>query len=298
MSRTQFVGLLAGIACAFIAAGWQVMTRHSAVSAVSPMDLALLRYWIPGLVLAPVAWRLGLCPRSVRWPILFVLVAGGGLPFGVLAMSGALFAPAAHMGVLVPGMAPFMAAVMAWWVSSEVPSRARAAGLAFMMVSALVLGSRSWADGAGTWQGDLLFLLAAFAWAAFTVALRESGLSPLQVAALVNAWSAILLLPWFAWHGAPTLARLPVAELVAQGIWQGVLAGLGAFVLFALAVERLGPSPAAAVGAIVPVISAAGGWWWLGERLSPAEWLAAVGVTTGVLLASGVLDRRKGRDRP
>jgi drug/metabolite transporter (DMT)-like permease len=294
MSRIYLVGLLAGCASALVGAGWQIMTRQSAMSAIAPLDLAMLRYWIPALVLAPLAWRQGLRPAGLPWPLLLVLVVGGGLPFGLLAMTGAKFAPAAHMGVLVPGAAPLLAAGIAWLLSRETPSRGRAAGLACMGLSVVVLGARAWADdgAAGTWRGDALFLVAAFVWAAFTLALRRSGLGPLHAAALINTWSALLLLPWFAVHGAPTIASLPWPELAIHALWQGVLAGLLGFLMFAVAVARLGPGQAAAVGALVPMVSAVGGWWWLGEQLSAAEWLAAAGVTLGVLLASGVLDRR------
>ena len=292
MSRSLLLGLLAGGASALIGAGWQIMTRQSSAHAIAPIDLAVLRYFIPALVLAPVAWRLGLRPAGVPWPVLLVLVAGGGLPFGLLAMTGARFAPAAHMGVLVPGAAPLMAAGLAWLASREAPPRSRIAGLACMAVSVLVLGSRAWGGHGDVWRGDALFLGAAFIWAAFTLSLRRSGLTVLQSAALVNTWSALLLLPWFALRGAPTLAALPWADLAVHGIWQGVLAGLTGFLLFAFAVDRLGPAQAAALGALVPVVSSLGGWWWLGEQLSPAEWLAAAGVTLGVLLASGVLERR------
>ena len=176
--------------------------------------------------------------------------------------------------------------------SREAPPRSRVAGLACMAASVLVLGSRAWGGEGDTWRGDALFLGAAFIWAAFTLGLRRSGLTVLRSAALVNTWSALLLLPWFALHGTPTLAVLPWADLAVHGVWQGLLAGLAGFLLFAFAVNRLGPAQAAALGALVPVVSAMGGWWWLGEQLSPAEWLAVAGVTLGVLLASGVLERR------
>jgi drug/metabolite transporter (DMT)-like permease len=294
MSRSYVLGLLAGCTSALIGAGWQIMTRQSSAQAIAPIDLAVLRYFIPALVLAPVAWRLGLRPAGVPWPVLLVLVAGGGLPFGLLAMTGAQFAPAAHMGVLIPGAAPLMAAGLAWLASREAPPRSRLAGLACIAISVLVLGSRAWSGDGDVWRGDALFLGSAFIWAAFTLGLRRSGLTVLQSAALVNTWSALLLLPWLVLSGAPTLAALSLGHLAMHGLWQGLLAGLAGFLLFAFAVDRLGPAQATALGALVPVACALGGWLWLEERLSTAEWLAAAGVTLGVLLASGVLERRTG----
>ena len=51
MSRSYLLGLLAGCASTLIGAGWQIMTRQSSAHAIAPIDLAVLRYFIPALVL-------------------------------------------------------------------------------------------------------------------------------------------------------------------------------------------------------------------------------------------------------
>ncbi len=71
-----------------------------------------------------------------------------------------------------------------------------------------------------------------------------------------------------------------------------MLAGLLGLWSFNVAIRRLGAAPAAAFGALAPVVSALGGWWWLGERLSGLDLLAVACAVVGVALASGVWGRR------
>ena len=296
-SSKLLLGMAAGLAAALIGGSWQVVTRQSTTTNLGPGDLVWLRYFIPALVLLPLTWRTGLLPQGVprRW--LALMVFGSGLPFGLLAMTGSRYAPTAHMGVLIAGAAPLFVALFAWLLFSERPDRWRATGLGFMAVGAALLGFKTLAGTAlqGVWRGDLLFTLAAVLWACFTLSFRRSGLTPWQGAALVNTWSALLLLPWLCWllwHGEFQLFNAPLPDLIWQALWQGVLAGLLGLWTFNVAIRRLGAAPAAAFGALAPVVSALGGWWWLGEEMTAMDVLAVACAMVGVALASGLLSER------
>lgn len=287
-SRGIVIGLLAGLLSALIGGSWQVVTRHSTTTTIAAGDLAILRYVIPSLVLAPLVWRIGLLPRAVPRHLLVIMVCGAGLPFGLVAMSGTQYAPSAHMGVLMAGASPLFAAGFAWLLWRDRPDHWRLAGLLCMVLGVVALGGKA-LDGQqpGAWRGDLLFLAAAALWACFTLSFRRTGLSAWEGAALINAWSALLLLPWIVWNGSPRLLDAPLYDLLFQALWQGVLAGLLGLAVFAVAISRLGATSAAAFGALAPVVSAVGGWWWLGEALTRLDLLAVVLATCGVALASG-----------
>ncbi len=303
ISSRLAVGLLAGIASALIGGLWQVVTRQSTTTTIAPADLALLRYLIPALLLWPLWRRTGLLPRSVPRHLLLGMVLGAGLPFGLIAMSGTRLAPAAHMGVLMAGASPLFAALFAWALWRDRPDRWRTLGLGCMAGGVLLLGGGSLTDSfngsaggmatAGAWRGDLLFLTAAALWAGFTLCFRRSGLTAWQGAAVVNAWSAVLLLPWLLWRGELRLFEAPLRDLLWQAAWQGVVAGLLGLAIFGVAIGRLGAARAAAFGGLAPVISALGGWWWLGDALAPLDWLAVALALVGVALASGVVQARQ-----
>ena len=276
MDHSRFAaGLLAGVVSALIGGTWQVVTRQSTTTTIAPADLAILRYVIPTLVLLPITMRIGLLPHGVSRRLIVIMVMGAGLPFGLVAMSGTMFAPSAHMGVLMAGASPLFAASFAWILWGDRPDRWRLLGLAFMALGVAVLASKV-ASGlsSGAWRGDLMFLLAAALWAGFTLSFRRSGLTAWQGAALINAWSALLLLPWLMLRDQVHLFDAPVRDVVWQALWQGVLAGLLGLWTFAAAIARLGAARAAAFGALAPVVSALGGWWWLGESLTAVYGMA------------------------
>jgi drug/metabolite transporter (DMT)-like permease len=286
-------GLLMGLAAALIGGGWQVATRLATTTHTEPLDLALLRYGIPALLLLPVALRGGLLPREVPLRLQLVLLAGAGLPFGLVAMTGTRYAPVAHMGVLMAAASPLLAAAFAFALWREKPGGLRLLGLGLMALGVALLGAKALAAwSTESWRGDALFLCAAALWAGYTLAFRRSGLSPWRAAALVNLWSALLLLVLLAWRGGTGLWQVPGAELLRHALWQGLLAGVFGLWTYSVAIQRLGAAPAAAFGALAPVVSALGGWWWLGEALSAVDGVALAAASLGVLLASGALKLR------
>jgi drug/metabolite transporter (DMT)-like permease len=290
-------GLLMGLAAALIGGGWQVATRYATTmnqAPMAPQDLAILRYGIPALLLLPLWWRTGLLPAAVDRRRLAGIVAGAGLPFGLVAMTGSRLAPTAHMGVLMAGASPLIAVALAWLLWREVPDRARRVGIGFMCAAVLLLGTKSLGAWSGSsWQGDLLFVLAATLWAGYTVSFRRSGLTPWQSAAIVSAWSSLILLAGLALSGGTALWHVPWQTVLWQTVWQGLLAGVFGLWTYSVAIERLGAAPAAAFGALAPVVSSLGGWWWLGDTLSTTEGLAVAAAVIGVLLASGAWPTRQ-----
>lgn len=285
--------VLAGYAAALVACligvGWQITTRSGVTSnGLGPVDLALLRYGLPGLVLLPVWWRVGLLPRGVPIRITLAVVLGMGLPFGLLVMTGARFAPISHMAAILPGAAPLLVGLMAALVLREQLSPRRLAGWAVIIVGIGVMFHQAFGTGGGdAWQGDLLFLAAAMIWAIYTVAFRKSGLGPWQAAAVANGWSMLIIIPaWALLQDGEmlTLARTAPDILALQVIFQGILAGLIGLWVYGYAVTHAGAVQAAAIGALVPALSASGGVLILGESMGPAAIFGVIAVSLGVLL--------------
>jgi drug/metabolite transporter (DMT)-like permease len=298
------VGVLAAVAAALIGAGWQVASRLGATTTLAPVDLALLRYVVPAIALAPVWLRHGLVPKGVPRTTVALMVLGAGFPFGLLGMTGAAYAPAAHMGALLPGSMPLFVALLSALVLGERFARARLAGFALLVAGiACVAGPVALAAGGGgglAWVGHILFLSAAALWAVYTVAARGSGLGAWTATATVSAWSApMAVVAWLASNGS-RLMDAPAADVAVQVVWQGLLAGVGGVAAYTLAVRHLGPSRASVSGAAVPVMSALGGAAVLGEAVD--AWTAAgvAAAAAGVALASGAvrLGRRAPADRP
>ena len=292
MKRNTLIGLVAALAAALIGSSWQIVSRHGVTTTLGPLELAVLRYALPTLVLLPLTVKTGLLPRALPWPRLALLVLGGGLPFGLVVLAGAQWAPAAHIGIFMAGSVPLFTALAARLVDGEKVTGLRLAGLMLIAGGMVMFGIGTLSASAATWRGDLLFILAAVFWAMYTLVFRHSGLGAWQGAALVNTWSALLLLPLLVGLGAPRLLTAPWADVAFQAVGQGVLAGLLGLVTYMAAVTRLGAAKASLSAALVPLMTALGAGWLLGEPLGAGILVAALVVACGVLLASGLLRPR------
>jgi drug/metabolite transporter (DMT)-like permease len=291
---SSIIGLIAAAAVVIIGAGWQIATRLGVTTTLAPIDLALLRYGLPAIVLLPYLLKVGMVPAQVRLPILMLMVAGAGLPFGLVAMTGSIFAPVAHMGVLIPGGMALGVAFLAWLLLKERYSASRVIGLCILAAAILVLAFSSLAAvTTRTLTGDALFLTAAALWAGYTIAYRKSGLKPLEAAAVISAWSLVFALPVWLLSKDARLLTAPLADVAVQFAWQSVLAGVVAMWAYGVSVQKLGPSNSAALGALLPAASSVGALIFLGEPISLLTGLAICAAVFGVLLSTGWLENRR-----
>jgi drug/metabolite transporter (DMT)-like permease len=297
LQKNWLLGIAAGLVTALIGSSWQIVSRSAALTPLGPVELALLRYAIPAVLLLPLLFRVGLMPKSVPRRVLLMLVCGGGLPFGLLVFAGTRFAPAAHMGVMIAATGPLITATLLWLIDRKTVSVSGAVGLALIALGVALLGARSLATQGNTWVGDVFFLLAALVWSGYGIAFRKTALTPWQGAAIVNTWSAILLLPivlivLIAGDGLG-FAKVSEAALALQLVWQGILAGVFGLVTYTFAVRQLGASGAAAFGALVPVLATLGGWAFLSEAITPLIATASILAMIGVALAVGLFETGK-----
>ena len=279
------VGVVAWVATVAIGTSWQLTTRFGVTTTLTPIDLALLRYVIPAIGLLPILLRQGLVPKNQPMWVLVLIIVGGGLPFGLLGMAGAQFAPASHMGALLPGSMPVFVARLSATLLGEQFGGTRLIGLAIIILGVACIPGATLIGIAGTPQvliGDALFVSAGVFWAIYTVAYRKSGLDPWHGAALICFWSSVLVVP--IWILSPNAALLiaPTADIALQVVAQGILAGLLGLTAYGAAIRHLGASVAATSGAVVPALTATGGFFLLGEPLS---WLTALGV---ICVAGGI----------
>ncbi len=285
--HSTLLGWAAAFTMVFIGSGWQLATRYGATGGFTPVDLALLRYCVPALLLAPVWWRLLHNTAYARPPRsqlrMALVIIGSGLPFGLLVMTGARYAPASHMAALLPGLIPLMVIAGVSILARQLPARVQlvAAVVVFGGVG-LVSGMWSTAGSSQYWPGDALFLFAAVLWSLYSLAFRSLEFTGLESAALVSFWSALAVIPLWLWQVNTQLWAVGTHALLLQIAWQGVLAGTLGIAAYGYAMRVLGPARPAMVGALVPVVSSIGGVWVLGEAMDTAAWCGVALVTAGI----------------
>jgi len=282
-------GALFGFSAVLIWAGWSVVTRLAVTTNLDAWDIAALRFGVSGLLLSPVLMRSGLARDRLGWSGLAIIIAGNGAPYALVAASGLQFAPAYDQGALNPGCMPVFVALIATIVLREKLSTTRTTGLVLILAGAAIIVA--WHSWDGAWSisrtfGDVLFLLASFFTACFTVRMRQANLEPLHAVALVSTGSLVIYLPVYLVLYGARLARLTLTEFAVQALFQGVLVTIISLLLYVRAVAILGASGGAAFGALVPALSALFAIPILGEWPTATGWVAIVLISTGVWLAS------------
>ncbi|MFJ2195982.1 DMT family transporter [Streptomyces violaceusniger] len=224
---------------------------------------------------------------------------------GVFAYNGFFFwglslAPSLDAGILIPVLSPVLTSAFLLVTGRDRPSGARLAGLALGLAGAVVFffGAGGSAHGGATrLTGDLLYLLSAVCWAAFTLIGPRvlAGVDPLRATTYATCAGAVLL-------GAlavPDLGDTHWSELPA-GLWLNVVfLAIGpaavANLLYYRGVGAVGPASASLMMFMVPVINTVCAMLFLGESFGGLQALGALVLLSGAVLA---VTRGRGPARP
>ena len=155
------------------------------------------------------------------------------------------------------------------------------------MVLVVLGGESSLALGEGLLVGDLLLVLAAITWAAYTVGMQD----------LTRKYGALAVTSWTLWVGTIVLVALGGTSLWATDfgtisrvgwfgvVYSGVLAIAVAYLIWNHGLEHIGGPRTAAFSNLVPVVALITAAVWLGEDPGPTQIVGAVIIIGGVWIA-------------
>jgi drug/metabolite transporter (DMT)-like permease len=185
--RQQVMGFICAALSLMIFSGWFVITRFSA----SHEGLLFRLLW--------------------------------GLPFVLFVALGLFLTSATAATSIAPAAMSVFAGIIGWIVPGERQGRARCSGYGAIVLGLICLiGAGAASQGAPSPIGLMALVGAALLWAIYTIIFRRIGLSPVQAAALICAWSAILFLPFYVLLGLSRLSLASSSELGFQIVYQGV----------------------------------------------------------------------------
>ena len=235
----KLMGTAAAICVVIFWSGWIVVSRLGVTSTLTIFDVTGLRFSVAGVVVLPIvlwqrAWR-GLTPRQV-----IVLTVSSGVPYALLCYVGFFYAPAAHGGVFLNGCLPIFSTLFGWLWIGQRSRLSQLIGLGVILTGITLVGYEGIVSaGSGlTWLGDISFLAAIALFAVFIIANRAWNIRPGQVLFAVSLVGAIVYVPvWLLWLDS-NLAAAPRAEILLQGIYQGLIPSVMGIVLLNVAVRH------------------------------------------------------------
>jgi len=261
-----------------------------ALGGLAPLAFNTLRFGVATVVLLTIMRLRGESFWLRRQDILPVFILGfsGHTLYQALFINGmARTTPA--IGALLMATSPLFVVIYGMLLGLERPRRTVIAGILLSFVGTLLLiagGQGELSLRRETLLGDLLILLAAMMWAAYTLGGKSllGRYSPLKLNALTMIPGTLLL----ALISAPALAGQDWGAVSAGqwGAWaySTTFAVVVAYVLWYTSVQRVGGARTAVYSNLTPVVATVASWLLMGERLAPLQILGAAVVIAGILL--------------
>ncbi|HEV8263472.1 MAG TPA: DMT family transporter [Gemmatimonadales bacterium] len=259
--------------------GVSFVVVKEALAGASPLAFLALRFAIAAVVLAPFTdLRTRFSRAELRAGALLTLLLASGFAAQAVGLQYTTPSRSAFIVALSSVLAP----VVAFVVLKQRPRWAVAAAVGLAGGGIYLLTAP---DGGGLNRGDLWTLITAVVFGGQIVAVAELAtrhdarrLVWLQLAgtALAAAAAAFALEPVRLTESVGVIGAL---------VFTGVGATAVALVWQMEAQRHMSAARAALIFCLEPVFAAVASWMWLGERLSPTQWIGAGLILGGMVLA-------------
>jgi len=282
------IGLLSALATVIIWAGYFLSMRFGTLASMQISELAILRYSVPGLILLPIFIKAFHAYRKASIIYILGIVSASGFFFFWLSAVGIQNTGVAHASTLIPGTLPIFVTLIAVIVFKQSFPKARIWGFMWILTGVTILViSTVGQTGLAALFGQFQLLACALLWSIFTVCVRQSGLKPLQVSALVTVPNGLGVFIWVM-ITQPELnyASLSFTALSTQIFVQTFLVGILSGLFYSSAINKLGAEKTAAIGAFTPVVATLLAIFFLQESLELIPTLGLCFTVVGVVVAS------------
>jgi drug/metabolite transporter (DMT)-like permease len=291
--KGAFLGLATAMSWALFNVGVAVGQADGFRSA----DLAMLRYGVAALLLAPVL--LTRSGRRIPFGQVAIITVMIGPAFSLLLNFGFSLAPLSHAVVISPGVSMLTANLLLRVKDGRSLPANRKLGMIIMVCGLLAVSGAGASFVGGAWSslpGDLCFFATGVLWGTMTWLVGRWQLPAVPLTAAVSGLSTVVFLPVYLLVWGPS--ELPLQLWLQQGVFQGVIGGCLAFVAFAATVQTLGAGRAAVFSALVPPLAVLIGIPATGVWPDAMQWtgviLASVGLVVSLDIARGQKHRAAG----
>ncbi len=271
--------------------GSSLVVARAAHEIVPPLAFTFWRWVVAVIVLLPIVWRklpatMPYVRRSWRSLALLCGFMVVGTTFSVVAVN---YTTAINAS-LINGSQPIVTALAAFLVVRERMSLRSGIGVLAAFIGILVMISQGRPQlllGLAINSGDLVMLIAVFAWAFYSVELHRQPEHPSGNVLLffIACTGLVTVLPFYIVETVFVREFVPSRNGVAAIIYLSVAATLLAVYLWNLAIRSVGATHAALFLNLIPVFGAAFAMLFLGERLYTFHVIGAAFVFLGIVMA-------------
>ena len=292
-SKNIYIGVGLAVLAAFIWSGNFIIAK-GVNKEIPPISLNFYRWLIASLIILPFAikqfraqWKL----VKQSWHYLFWVSLTGVALFNTFVYIGAHYTSAINLALIGTTSSPIMSIVFARIFLKEKIGWMKLAGMILCTIGVLFLLSN------GNFQnllslhfstGDLWMLLAAFCFAVYNTLVKKkpAGISPINFLFVIFSFGTLMVLPFFIWEFTRSAPVLWNNHLILSILYLGLAASVICFLIWNIAIGKLGAGRTALFGNLIPVFSSIEAAIILHEDFNGVHITSMVIIFAGILLAN------------
>jgi drug/metabolite transporter (DMT)-like permease len=291
--RNTYTGIALAVVAALIWSGNFIIARK-VKNDIPPVSLAFYRWLLASMIMAPLAFRqfrAEWIPVRQSLHYLFWAALTGISVFNTFVYIGAHYTTAINLTLIGTTVSPIVATLLARIFLKEEIGWLKLSGLIFCIAGVLVLLSKG--DARNLFrlrfsQGDLWVLAAGCCFAVYHTLVKKKppSISPLNFLFVVFTMGTAFLVPFFIWetrHAAPMVWK---PEYLLFILYLGLGASVICFLIWNIAIGRIGASRTILFGNLIPVFGIIGSVIFLHEQFTLLHVASMIIVFTGIILAN------------
>lgn len=261
---------------------------------IHPISLNFYRWLVASLIIFPFAinrfkkeW---LVARKSLHYFFWISLTGVSL-FNTFVYIGAHYTSAINLALIGTTSSPIMSVIFARIFLKEKIGWMKAIGMLFCITGVLYLLSK------GNFQnlvyfkfstGDLWVLLAAFCFAVYNTMVKKKpvGISHVNFLFIIFSFGTLMLVPFFLWEINKNPAVAWNGHIVFSILYLGIAASVICFLIWNIAIHKLGAGRTALFGNLIPVFSSIEAALILHEQFTWVHIISMLIVFSGILMAN------------
>lgn len=263
------------------------------VRELDPYVAAFLRFFVASLVILPFFLKSNIKRKHIiRDLVPLSMLATANILFYYLGLS----VSTANAATLIYAGAPMLTAILAHKLIGERLNMQKIIGITLGLVGILFIAAlptiTKGESVSGTLHGNVFFLLAIIVWSLYTIGSRSAialkGYSPLTITGVFMFTTCIVfgIVSLFTFQPR-YLTILAQPSILLLFLHLGTVVTVATYLLFQWAVKHSSASTASLQNYIGPIFSVMVNVTFLKETVTPAFFIGAALVMTGVVIASG-----------
>ena len=292
-NRNTLTGISLAIIATLIWSGNFIVAR-GIVKTIPPISLAFYRWVLATIILLPFIgnfFKIGWPQVKERFLFFLVAAATGVSLFNTLVYIGGHYSEAINLALIGTTSSPIMSVILAVVFLKERISWIRIIGMLICVVGVLFLLIKG--DINNLFQlsfstGDWWVLAAAFSFAIYNTMVKKKPASMPSTHFLFALFilGTVLLLPFYIYEYITVGSFKPSLANVSILLYLGIGASVVCFLLWNIAIAKLGSGRAALFGNLIPIFSSIEAVLILGEKVSWIQVTSFVIVIIGLVIAN------------